>query len=211
MGSDAALYIAIAVVGYLLGSIPTAYVAVRWATGRSVMEYGTGNVGTMNVHRATNSKSLTVLVLAGDMLKGAASLGMGYALARAGGLDVEMGPAVGGVLAVVGHNYSVFLGFKGGKGIATSGASVLWFAPPLGAVWTGVFLVTVAVTKLMVVGQIVATLVLPVVAHVAFSDVALVIDALAALVFIRHAPRLKNVFQGTEPRLYYKARTPEGR
>ena len=63
----------------------------------------------------------------------------------------------------------------------------------------------------MVLGQIVATVVTPIVAYFLFPDQAPVIYALAALVFLRHAPRLKNVIQGTEPKLYYKARSPDGR
>jgi glycerol-3-phosphate acyltransferase PlsY len=211
MGSDTALYIAIAIGAYLIGSFPTAYVAVRRFTGKNVADYGTGNVGTMNTHRATGSKSLTILVLAGDMLKGAAGLTLGYGVARGGGADVEVGAAVGGILAVVGHNYSAFLKLRGGKGLATSLPSVFWFVPLLGPVWFAVFFATVAITKLMVVGQIVATLSLPIMAHLAWPHQAPVIDALAGLIFIRHAPRLKNVLQGTEPKLYCRTRSPGGR
>ncbi len=208
MASDVVLYIAIALGAYLIGSFPTAYVAVRRFTGKDVTEHGTGNVGTMNTHRATGSKSLTLLMLAGDMLKGAAGLALGYGVARAGGADVEVGAGVGGVVAVAGHNYSVFLKLGGGKGLATSLPSVFWFTPVLGPVWFAVFFATVAVTKLMVLGQIVATLSLPVLAHLFWPHQAPVIDGLAGLVFIRHAPRLKNVIQGTEPKLYYRAREP---
>ena len=203
-------YIAIGIAGYLLGSFPTAYLVVKCFTGKNILEHGTGNVGTMNTHRTTNSKVLTLLALVGDVLKGGIALLLGLYVAHALGFDAQVGAALGGILAVAGHNYSMFLKFEGGKGLATSAATLLYFAPPLGAVWTGVFFLTVALTKLMVLGQILATVVTPIVAHIIFPDVAPIIDALAFLVFVRHAPRLKNVIKGTEPSLYYKVRPPDG-
>jgi len=203
-------YIAVAIAGYVLGSFPTAYLVVRYFTGKNILEYGTGNVGAMNTHRATNSKLLTLLVLAGDMLKGAAALFLGKFMAQAFELDPQLGPAIGGILAVVGHNYSVFLKFKGGKGIATSTPFLLYFAPLLAPVWVGAFILTVAATRLMVLGQILGTVVAAIASHFIYPDVAPFTDALATLVFIRHAPRLKNVFEGTEPKLYYKVRAPDG-
>jgi len=209
MAADVGIYVAIAAIAYALGAFPTAYVVVRHFTGANVMERGTGNVGTVNTHRATGSKALTLLVLAGDMGKGAAALGAGYGLAQAGGSDVEIGPATGGIFAVVGHNYSVFLRLKGGKGLATSAPLLLWLAPLLAPIWIGAFFLVVGVTRLMVLGQIVATLLMPPLAHVLYPEGAWAIDVAAALVFVRHAPRLRHVLRGTEPKLYYKARTPE--
>ena len=117
---EQAVLVLIALVGYLLGSIPTALLVVRWFAHKDITEWGTGNVGTLNVHRATNSKLLTLITFLGDALKGVVSLGVGFLSARAVGLDTEVGTAVGGIMAAVGHNYSVFLRFRGGKGIATS-------------------------------------------------------------------------------------------
>ena len=130
MDSETGAYIAIALAGYLLGSFPTAYLVVKYFGRKDILEHGTGNVGTMNTHRATDSWALTFLVLAGDMLKGAGALFLGIAVAKALDFDTQ----VGGILAVVGHNYSVFLRFKGGKGIATSGPTLLYFAPALAPV-----------------------------------------------------------------------------
>ena len=204
-------YILIAIGGYLLGSIPTAYLVVKYFANKNILEYGTGNIGTTNTLRATNSKALTGVVLAGDILKGAAGLSFGLLLAWALDLDSDIGAAIGGILAVAGHNYSLYLKFKGGKGIATSVPVVAFFAPWLIALWIGAFLLTVAATRLMVLGQILGTVVAAAVAQFAYPDVAPITYALAVLIFIRHAPRLKNVIQGTEPKLYYKIRSPEGR
>ena len=211
MISEVGGYTLIALGGYLLGSFPTAYLVVKYFANKNILEYGTGNVGTTNTLRATNSKALTAVVLASDMLKGAAGLFIGVLIAWALGLDSDIGAAIGGILAVAGHNYSIYLKFKGGKGIATSAPILAFFTPWIIAIWIGTFLLTVAATRIMVLGQIVGTVVAAIVAHFTYSDVAPVTDALAVLVFIRHAPRLKNVIQGTEPKLYYKIRSPEGR
>ena len=206
--AEIGVYIAVGAAGYVLGSFPTAYVVVKHYAKKDILEYGTSNVGMMNAHRATNSKALTLLVLAGDMLKTVAALFLGVYLSKAFDLDSQAGSAIGGILAVVGHNYSMFLKLKGGKGIAVAFTVILYFAPIVIAVWVGVFLVTVAITRLLVLGQMLATAVIPIVAHFIFPDVAPIIGALSVLVLIRHAPRLKNVVQGTEPKLYYKIRTP---
>ena len=210
MYGEVGAYIAIALAGYLLGAFPTAYMVVKRFAGKNILDYGTANVGTMNTHRATNSKPLTMLVLAGDMLKGAAALFVGRYTALALGVDPQTGAAIGGVLGVAGHNYSVFLKFKGGKGIATSTPFLLYFAPLLVPVWVGAFFATMLTTRLMVLGQIMGTVVAAIVAHFISPEVTPFTDALAVLVFVRHAPRLKNVVQGTEPKLYYKARSTDG-
>ena len=209
MAAEIGAYIAIAVAGYVLGSFPTAYMVVKHLAGKNVLEYGSGNVGMLNTHRATESKLLTLLVLVGDMLKGLAAVFLGLLVARALELDSTTGAAIGGILVLTGHNYSLFLKFKGGKGIAISAAILLYFAPLLVAAWIGFFLLTVAVSRLLVLGQILATVGTPIVAHLAFPEVAWVVDVMAVLVFVRHAPRLKNVVQGTEPKLYYKMRSTD--
>ena len=136
------IWVAAAVVGYLLGSLPTAYLLVRFFTRKNVMDWGTGNVGTMNVHRATSSKVLTLLTLLGDLTKAYAAIMIGWLLARQAGLDSgaapwpwavggdHIGATVAGVAAILGHNYSIFLRFKGGKGI-TCAASMGFYFPSL--------------------------------------------------------------------------------
>ena len=149
MEKEIGFLILIALVGYLVGSFPTGYVIVRRFARKNILEWGTGNVGTLNTLRATNSKLLTLATLSGDVLKGMLALLLGFAIARAGGVDTELGAATGGIMAVVGHNYAVFLKFQGGKGIATSLPVLLYLAPLLVVLWIGVFFLTVATTRLL--------------------------------------------------------------
>ena len=201
---DLALYLAIAAAGYLIGSFPTAYLIVRRSAGKNIMELGSGNVGTLNVLRATGSKMLTAANLAGDVTKGVLAMLVGLGVAAAAGLGGDGTVAVGGISAVIGHNYSVFLRFQGGKGIATALPVLFVFQPVLVAVWVAGFLVTAATTRILVLGQIIATVVTPFVAYAVFQDTAFQVTLLGIIVFIRHASRIPGIVKGTEPRLYYK-------
>ena len=204
MEKDIGTLVLIAVAGYLLGSFPTAYLLVKRFARKNILEWGTANVGTLNVYRATNSKTLTVANLAGDFLKGALAMVVGFYVAKATGLEPDVGAAAGGILAVLGHNYTVFLRFRGGKGLATSFPVLLYLAPPLVILWIGMFLASVAATRLLVVGQILGTVAMPFACYILFPDAVVPVSLLSLVVFIKHAPRIPAIVNGTEPKLYYK-------
>lgn len=208
MEKEIGLLALIGLLSYLAGSFPTGYVIVRRFARKNILEWGTGNVGTLNTLRATNSKLLTLATLSGDVLKGTIALLLGIAIATVGGVETGLGAATGGIMAVVGHNYTVFLKFQGGKGIATSFPVLLYFAPPLVVLWFAVFFVTVATTRLLVLGQILATVAVPIVSYLLFPDPIVPVSILALLVFIRHASRIRNIVNGTEPKFYYKLGKP---
>ena len=197
---------AIALAGYLLGSFPTAYVLVKRFADKNVLDWGSGNVGTLNVHRATNSKKLTVASLFGDMIKSAAAIAVGVIVAKISGLSEQAGGSVAGVAAVLGHNYSLYLKFKGGKGLACAAVLGLFLAPGIVGVWCLTYLVCVASTRILVVGQMLATAVLPIAAYFWFPEALVPSYFITALVLVRHAPRIKTVLNGTEPKMYYKIR-----
>ena len=124
----ATVELALMVLGaYLLGSAPVAYLAVRWSRGIDIRQYGSGNVGASNV-LMTTSKWLTAVVILFDIGKGASMVWVAGWL----GLGVAQQVTVG-VAAIVGHNWPVFLGFNGGRGVLTSlgvvAALVPWLAP----------------------------------------------------------------------------------
>jgi glycerol-3-phosphate acyltransferase PlsY len=123
-------------------------------------------------------------------------------------MDGDIGAAVGGIGAIVGHNYSASLRLKGGKGLACAAVLGFYFAPAIVGFWVLVFLATVLLTRLMVEGQMVAMALVPIIAYFAFPEAAITSFFATALVLIRHAPRIKNVLDGTEPKMYYKIREP---
>jgi glycerol-3-phosphate acyltransferase PlsY len=116
------------VAAYLAGSIPSAYLAVKWARGIDIRRHGTGNVGAANVLKLTN-KWLAIAVTVADIGKGALMVW----LAQLAGLGAA-GQAAVGVVAIIGHNWPVFLNFRGGRGIFTSLGVITVQAPLIGLI-----------------------------------------------------------------------------
>jgi len=131
--------IIVVIASYLLGSVPTAYLAARWMRGIDIRQRGSGQVGGSNVWHSV-SRRVGVVVAVADIAKGAVAV----LVARVFGLGIEW-QMVAGLSAIAGHNWSVFLRFGGGRGIATLGGVILVMAP-----WeTVVFAVFVALGMLL--------------------------------------------------------------
>jgi glycerol-3-phosphate acyltransferase PlsY len=182
--------------GYLLGSIPFGLVITRLAGTGDIRQIGSGSIGATNVLR-TGRKSLAAATLLLDAGKGAAAVFLGWHL---------VGPNAGyaaGVLAVVGHMFPVWLGFKGGKGVAT-GVGVLlaanWgIALICGAIWLAVAF-TIRISS---ASALAASAAAPVVAAVLQVPFPLLIATtiVAALIWQRHKDNIARLAAGTEPRI----------
>ena len=185
------------VLAFGLGSIPT---GLWWAKARGVdlRRIGSGNLGANNVYRALGARAgLSVLVL--DMLKGAVAVFAARAvLAGTGGWAVASG-----VAAVLGHILSPLAGFRGGKGVATGAGAMLTLAPAAALIAIGVFAVTVAVTRYVSLGSILAAAALPLAVRATASDVT-GLDwasvAIAAVIIGRHWGNIGRLLGGTERR-----------
>ncbi len=180
--------------GYVLGSLPVGLVLTRLLTGVDVRSQGSGNIGTVNVARVAGW-GVGLLVLVADALKGALPL----LAARA--LDLGLGAGVAGALAAVaGHNWSLFLRGRGGKGVATSLGAVIVLSPAAAAVLLGVWVAAVAVTRYASVGSVLAYLVSPLVmAAVGGPQEAVAFcTAAAAMGVWRHRENLRRLRRGEE-------------
>lgn len=184
-----------ACLGYLLGSIPFGLLLTRAAGLGDIRQIGSGNIGATNVLR-TGNKKLAAATLVLDGAKGAAAVIAGLYLAGPDGMFA------GGLACVLGHLFPVWLGFKGGKGVAT-GFGVLIAANPLagialGAVWLGM----VRLTRISSAGALSAFLVAPVLMWAAAPPpLALLALCIAVLVFARHHANIRRLLSGTEPRI----------
>lgn len=136
------------VLGYLLGSIPTAYLLVRWKSHVDIRETGSGNVGTLNSYQVTRSVAVGGVVLVLDLLKGMLAVWMGARLGE--GFVV---PAVAGCAVVIGHNYPAWLRFQGGRGLAPGAGVMLLLAWPLVALWLAFWGIVYFLTKDVNVGN----------------------------------------------------------
>ena len=188
-------------VGYFLGSIPFAYLLARRHRGIDLRLAGSGNVGAANLLRTT-TKKIGVSAMALDMGKGIASV----LVAR----QIDPGasaPAVAGVAAVLGHIYPVWLGFRGGKGVATT-CGVFSILAPQAVALAGVgFLVTVWWTKYISLGSVIASALLGPLALLTGATELTVVAAfaVAAIVIHRHRSNLSRVFAGIERRIGQRA------
>lgn len=151
------IYVLIVLVGYLVGSFPTAYLLVRWKANLDIRSEGTGNVGGLNSYEVTKSKTIGIAVLIIDLFKGALAVVLvGYFF---GDAFVNLGLATLG--AVAGHNYSVWIGFRGGRGLATAAGGMLLVNPLVVAVWIALWLVVFIPVRNVHWGNIVATVATP--------------------------------------------------
>jgi len=182
---------------YLIGSIPFALLLARHWGATDLRQVGSGNLGAANVMRASGVTA-GVLVAILDITKGAASVMLA---ARLSGNAAA--PAAAGLAAIVGHIYPVWLRFRGGKGVATACGVFSVLTPLAIPPALAIFLVTVALTKYISLGSLLATIALPPLAYAMGSPAPAVITASAAAVIIifRHRSNLARLRTGTERRL----------
>jgi len=188
--------VAIVALGYLAGSIPFAVLLAR-RRGVDLRLAGSGNVGAANVLR-TSGVSSAVLALILDAAKGSA------AVLLAQRFSVEPAtPVAGGLAAVIGHIYPVWLGFRGGKGVATAGGVFVVLTPSAVAVAGAVFALAIWVTRYVSVGSMAAAVTLAVATAAIDVPAAMTMGTvLAALIIIhRHRGNLARLIAGTERRV----------
>ncbi len=186
-----------AFVGYAIGSVPWGWLFVRAATGRDLRLVGSRNVGAANALRQTRWQT-AVVVVGLDMIKGAA------AVAAGGVLDAGLSPrCVAGVAAVVGHVYPVWLGFRGGKGVAASAGVFAMLAPSAALLSIGTFVTVVAGTRFVSVGSLGASAVLLAAlwAVGAADEVVGAASVAVSLITWRHRGNIERLFAGNEPHL----------
>jgi glycerol-3-phosphate acyltransferase PlsY len=179
---------------YLVGAVPFGLLVVRAATGRDVRAQGSGNIGATNVFR-TAGPALGVVVMVLDLLKGLAPVLAAQRLGASPALAAGVGLA-----AVIGHNWSVFLRGKGGKGIATSYGALLGVSPAVGLVAAALWIGVAAGTRLASLASLIGVASVPIViatrrepmAHIVFG-VALVI-----LAVYQHRANIRRLMHGEE-------------
>jgi len=185
--------------GYLLGSIPFGVVLTRLAGLGDVRRIGSGNIGATNVLR-TGRKDLAALTLVLDAVKGAAAVRIGIAV---GGPDFAVTGALG---AFLGHLFPVWLGFRGGKGVATYVGCLAAASWPAGLAFAGVWLATAAITRFSSLAALLAALATPfVLVWLQLFQYAEVFGVLTALLWAKHYENIGRLLTGRESRIGKKA------
>lgn len=184
------------VIGYLLGSANTSLIVGK-IYGMDVRKHGSGNAGATNTLR-TLGKTAAALVGIGDVLKGVIACLIGQLITG----DAS-GLMLGGVGAIAGHNWPLYFGFKGGKGIFTSFAVVLMMDWKIGLILLGIFVILVAITRYVSLGSVVGSALFPVMGLVFNKGTQFVVFALilAILAIYRHLGNIERLVKGTESKL----------
>jgi glycerol-3-phosphate acyltransferase PlsY len=183
--------------GYLLGSIPFGYLAARAGGAGDIRQVGSGNIGATNVLR-TGRRDLAAITLVGDGGKGAVAV-----LLAAWLLGGSTYAAVAGGGAFVGHLFPVWLGFKGGKGVATFFGVLLAIAWPVGVIAGAVWIAMAAVFRMSSLASLTAAALAPVIAVLARQETptTLLAVAMAVLIVIRHRANISRLLRNQEPRI----------
>lgn len=195
--------IAVAVIGgYLLGAIPFGILVMRAAGAGDPRAIGSGNIGATNVLRS-GRKGLALLTLLGDGGKGALAVLIAWLATRHSDLQTQaLATALAGGAAFLGHLFPVWLGFKGGKGVATFFGTLLAAAWPVGLAAAATWLAAAFLSRISSLGALTAALLAPVYALLLGRPIIAALAAfMAALIYIRHADNIRRLLKGEEPRI----------
>lgn len=199
-----AMLFTIAIVGgYLLGSIPFGVIATRLGGAGDVRSIGSGNIGATNVLR-TGRRDLALITLLGDGGKGAVAVLLAWLATRHGTVEQQaVLTALAGGAAFLGHLFPVWLGFKGGKGVATFLGTLLAAAWPVGVLAGATWLIVAFLFRMSSLAALVAVALAPAITLLIGRPPAIALLALfmALLIYVRHTDNIRRILKGEEPKI----------
>ncbi|MEJ5021883.1 glycerol-3-phosphate 1-O-acyltransferase PlsY [Ochrobactrum vermis] len=182
------------VFGYFLGSIPFGLILTRFAGLGDVRSIGSGNIGATNVLR-TGNKKLAAATLIFDMLKGTVAV----LVASRYGPDAAIGAGFG---AFIGHLFPVWIGFKGGKGVATYLGVLIGLAWPGALVFAAVWIVTALLTRYSSLAALIASIVVPIGLYFrGYPAIAVLFAIMTIIVIVKHKANITRLLNGTESKI----------
>ncbi len=186
------------ILSYLLGSISFSILVAKKIAKIDIRQHGSGNAGATNTLRVLG-KGPGIAVLLLDAAKGAIAVGMAHWLS--GGEDWVV--VFSGVAAIIGHNWPVFFGFRGGKGVATTIGTLIALAPLPALIAVIVTIAVIALTRYVSLGSLVFFTLIPIILILNEASLAYIIGTLtvAVLGYIRHIDNIKRLVKGTERKL----------
>lgn len=195
----ALLMIVCGILGYILGSVNSSLIVGKFY-GTDIRQHGSGNAGTTNTLRVLG-KSAAALVFAGDILKGVIACLLGKLIA-----GDDAGVMAAGIGAIIGHNWPLYFGFKGGKGVLTSAAVVMMMDWRAGLICLAVFVLLVTITRYVSLGSIIGAGIFPIVSLIIGKNALFIAfsAAIAALIIFRHRSNIKRLLSGSESKLGQK-------
>ena len=185
---------------YLLGAVPASYLAGKWTRGIDLRQHGSGNLGATNTFRVLGAK-VAAPVMVFDILKGTFPV---LAFSQWDGSPDWRWELAYGAAAIVGHVFSIYMGFKGGKGVATSAGVFLALAPLAVGVGLLTWLIVIRTTRMVSAGSVSAALVVMALLLMPFAhvpaEVKILGSAICLFVIFAHRENIKRILNGTESR-----------
>ncbi|MCC0667193.1 MULTISPECIES: glycerol-3-phosphate 1-O-acyltransferase PlsY [unclassified Clostridioides] len=197
-------YIIIAVIAYLLGNISTSYIVAKRIAGVDIRTQGSGNAGSTNVLR-TLGKRAGAMTFLGDVFKGVIAVLISEIAAKLVGIDTLLAGYLAVICVVAGHNWPAVLGFRGGKGVATSLGAMLAVNPVITLMCLAVFILVVIITKYVSLGSVVGIGCSPIFMIIAKNKAGLVVALFLSIsVIYNHRANIKRLLNGTERKIGQK-------
>lgn len=194
-------YILIIVIGYLIGSINLSIIISK-KNGKDIREQGSGNAGSTNTLR-TMGKKAAAIVLLFDILKGVAVVLLAKLMSSLA-LDANLFIQLGAIAVILGHNFPIYYGFKGGKGVATSLGVIMVVNPIIGIICLVFAAVIMVITKMVSLGSILAAILYPILTIFLQPNYFIFSLIVALLLIFRHRSNIKRILSGSESKLSLK-------
>lgn len=194
-------YLIIILVSYFIGSISTSYIIAKRMMGVDIRTQGSGNAGSTNVLR-TLGKKAGILTFVGDLLKGVVAVLIAKVIATIAHTDVTTASYIAVVFVVIGHNWPIYLGFRGGKGVATSLGAMIAVNPVIALSCFAFFILIVYVTKYVSLGSVLGICTSPIIMFFIGNYKGLAVTLfLSASVIFKHRENIKRLLNGTERKI----------
>ena len=195
-------YILICILGYTMGNFATSYIIAKYKADIDIREHGSGNAGATNTLRVLGKK-LGAIVFVGDVLKGILAVVIG------GYLGSDMGRVLAGIFVVIGHNWPIVLGFKGGKGVSTSLGVLLAINPLIGSIMFVFCIAIMAITKYVSLGSILGMIIFPIIMYFTHQPKEFIILSIiiAVMSIYKHRANIVRLMNGTESKFGSKKKS----
>lgn len=192
------------IVSYLVGSFPTGYLSVKLLQGIDIRDYGSGNTGATNVFRVAGTKAALITAV-GDVGKGILALQLAKVMLQEPlwGLEPKTALLICGIIVIAGHNWSIFLRFEGGKGVATTGGVLIALIPYMIWILLVIWLSLVVSTRYVSIASMVSGIAIPVFMLVFREPGEYVLFGIVIAIFVlyRHRSNIQRLLAGNENRL----------
>ena len=202
------IYIAAAVIAYLIGSVNFSVIISKKMAGFDLREKGSKNAGTTNMLRTVGKKAAAITLIC-DILKGVVAVVLAKLIS--GSVNEAIATQIAAVLVVIGHTFPIFFGFKGGKGVATSIGILLVMNWQIGLICLSYGIVIIALTRMVSLGSISAAILFPILTifideHYIAEGANFIIFGIviAAIILFNHRANIKRLNNGTENRISFK-------